>query len=120
VEKVYRAVRRAHFSTPTWEELPLEVRSACSVSMLDGFMDRVNDAIAADTLDAETDRFLCWKTVQFDRQAWRLFGEELDEVLDWVGALEQSSAERLVSEGGEVIPATVALLAFRSPEEVVS
>jgi len=83
-------------------------------------MERVNDAIAADTLDAETDRFLCWKTVQFNRQAWKLFGQKLDEVLDWVEALERASAERLESGEGEEIPATVALLAFRSPEEMQS
>jgi len=120
VEKVYRAIRRARFSAPTWERLPIEVRSACSVSMLDGLMERVNDAIAADTLDAETDRFLCWKTVQFDRQAWKLLGQKLDEVLDSVKALERASVKRLESGEGEEVPATVALLSFRSPEEMQS
>jgi len=116
VEKVYRAIRHAHFSTPTWEQLPLEARSACSVSMLDGLMERLNDAIAADTLDAEVDRFLCWKTVLLDRQAWRQLGRELDGALDYVGALERASAERFAKGQVEEIPATMALLAFRSPE----
>jgi DNA-binding transcriptional ArsR family regulator len=116
VEKVYRAIRRVHFSTPTWERLPLEVRSMCSVSMLDGLMDRLNDAIAADTLDAEVDRFLCWKTVQLDHQAWRQFGLVLDESLDRVELLERASAERIANGDAEEIPATVGLLAFRSPE----
>jgi DNA-binding transcriptional ArsR family regulator len=115
VEKVYRAVKRAHFTTPTWEQLPLEVRSACSVSMLDGLMERVNDAIAADTFDEETDRFLCWKTAQLDRKAWKRLGRRLDEMLDLVAALERASTERIADEDAEEIPATVALLAFRSP-----
>lgn len=116
VEKVYRAIRRAHFNTATWERLPLETRSACSVSMLDGLMERLNDAIAADTLDAEVDRFLCWKTVQLDRRAWKQFGRTLDEALEHVARLERDSKERLANGAGEEIPATVALLAFRSPE----
>jgi DNA-binding transcriptional ArsR family regulator len=115
VEKVYQAIRRVHFNTPTWEQLPLEARSACSVSMLDGLMTRLNDAIAADTLDAEVDRFLCWKTVNLDRQAWQQLGRVLDGSLALVQSLERSSIER-IEEGAEEIPATIALLAFRSPE----
>jgi len=116
VEKFYRAVRRAHFNAAAWEKLPLEARSACSVSMLDGLMERVNDAVAADTFDAEIDRFLSWKTVQFDRRAWEKLGRALDETLEQLARLERASAERLASAEGERIPATVALLAFRSPE----
>lgn len=118
VEKVYRAVRRAHFNAATWEKLPLETRSACSVSMLDGLMERLNDAIAADTFDAELDRFLCWKTVQFDRGAWEQFGHTLDQALEHLALLERASEERLVDGEGEQIPATVGLLAFRSPESL--
>jgi len=117
VEKVYRAVKRAHFTTPTWEQLPLGVRRACSVSMLDGLMERVNDAIAADTFDEETDRFLCWKTAQLDRQAWKYLARRLDETLELVAALERASAERIAEGDAEEIPATVALLAFRSPAQ---
>jgi DNA-binding transcriptional ArsR family regulator len=116
VEKMYRAIRRVRFSSPTWEQLPLEVRQNCSVSMLDGLMERLNDAIAADTLDAEIDRFLCWKTVRFDRQAWKRFGEILDDTLDLVQVLEHTSAQRIANLGTEAVPATVGLLAFRSPE----
>lgn len=116
VEKVYRAIRRVHFNTPTWEELPLELRHARSVSMLDGLIERINEAVAADTFDAETDRHLSWKTVLFDRRGWTELGMLLDEVLSWVESLECESAKRLSSGDGEEIPATVALLAFRSPE----
>jgi hypothetical protein len=116
VEKVYRAIRRVHFNTPAWEQLPLGVRSACSVSMLDGLMTRLNDAIAADTLDAEVDRFLCWKTVNLDRKAWRQLARLLDDSLDRVQSLEGASIERIENEEAEEIPATVALLAFRSPQ----
>jgi DNA-binding transcriptional ArsR family regulator len=116
VEKVYRAIRRVHFNTPAWEQLPLEVRSACSVSMLDGLMTRLNDAISADTLDAEVDRFLCWKTIGLDRQAWQQLGRTLDDSLERVQLLEDASTERIENENTEEIPATVGLLAFLSPE----
>lgn len=115
VEKVYRGVRRAHFTTPTWEQLPLEVRATCSVSMLDGLIDRINEAVAADTFDAETDRFLCWQTARFDRRSWKEFGSRLDETLALVERLERESEKRLVA-GAEEVPAAIALLMFPSPD----
>jgi DNA-binding PadR family transcriptional regulator len=116
VEKVYRAIRRAHFTTKTWEELPHELRDDCSASMLDGFFLRVNEAMAAETFDAETDRHLSWKALWLDREAWDQCVTRLDEVLAWIYELEAESARRIRSAESEQIPATVALMAFRAPE----
>lgn len=114
VEKVYRAVRRVHFSTATWESLPHGLRAECSASMLDGLVSRIDEAMEADTFDAETDRHLSWKAASLDRQAWTECVTRLDEALDLLNQLEKDSAARIAA-GSEGIPATVALLAFRSP-----
>lgn len=115
VEKIYGAVRRIHFNTSTWEQLPRHLRDECSSSILDGLLLRINEAVVADTFDADTDRHLSWKAVSLDRQAWTECAIELDEVLAWVHELEKQAAERLKTSGDE-LPATVALLAFRSPD----
>jgi hypothetical protein len=120
VEKVYRAIRRIHFNTNTWEDLPYSLRVECSASMLDGLMLRINEAMEADTFDAEADRHLSWKSALLDRQAWNECVRRLDEALERLNQLERDSAKRLdASSGSEEIPATVALLAFRSPMSTI-
>ena len=118
VEKVYRAIHRVHFNSAIWEALPHDLRSECSGVMLNGLVLRIKDAMQTDTFDEETDRHLSWKAVWFDRKAWTDFVTRLDNVLAWVDELEAQSTERLRSGESEAIPATVALLAFRSPESV--
>ncbi len=117
VEKVYRAIRRVQFDTPTWEVLPRYLREECSGTILDGLVRRIAQAVAAETFDAEKDRHLSWKALHLDRQAWTEYVTRLDKVLDWVGELEVESAARFVGTEEEPIPATVALMAFRSPPE---
>jgi DNA-binding transcriptional ArsR family regulator len=116
VEKVYRAVRRAHFDTSTWELLPQNLRSECSGSVLDGLILRICQAVEADTFDAEVNRHLSWKAISLDRQGWTECVSHLDGLLAIVDELELQSAKRLEKAFGESIPATIALMAFRSPE----
>jgi DNA-binding transcriptional ArsR family regulator len=116
VEKVYRAIRRAHFDTATWEGLPRHLREECSGAVLDGLIHRITQAVDAETFDAETDRHLAWKAISLDRQAWTEYVTRLDELLAWVNELEVQSRERVAGTREESIPATVALMAFRSPE----
>jgi hypothetical protein len=116
VEKVYRAIKRAHFGTAVWGTLPHSLRKECSGSMLEGLMQRIDEAVDAGTFDAETDRHLSWKAMWLDRQAWTECVTRLDEVLAWVYEIETESAARLRQAEGEEIPATVGLTAFRSPD----
>ena len=120
VEKVYRAVRRAHFNTTAWESLSSDLRSECSGAMLDGLVLRIHEAMTADTFDAEMNRHLSWKALWVDRQAWTECVTKLDETLAWVNNLEIQSAERLEQGEAEAIPATVGLMAFRAPDQRLS
>lgn len=119
VEKVYRATQRIHFDTATWDGLPRYLRAECSGAILQSLIRRISQAVKNETFDAEPDRHLSWKAVSFDRQAWTEYVTRLDQVLTWIAELEAESAERLATAEGEAIPATVALLAFRSPVEPV-
>ncbi len=120
VEKVYRAIRRVHFDTATWEGLPRYLRSECSAVILEGLLLRISQAVRAGTFDAEGNRHLSWKSLSLDRLAWTELVEQLDEILDWVSELEAESAARIATSGENPILATVALLAFRSPSEPAS
>jgi DNA-binding transcriptional ArsR family regulator len=116
IEHIYGAVERAYFDTATWEGLPRFQRDLISDSILGSFFRRVSEAVDAGTFDRETDRHLSWDGVVLDRVAWTQLGAELDEILIWLSELERSSVKRLSSTHGEVIPTTVSLSAFRSPQ----
>jgi DNA-binding transcriptional ArsR family regulator len=115
VEKVYRAVQRVYFDTHTWEQLPRYLRSECSGAVLEGLLLRISQAIRTGTFDAEKDRHLSWKALPLERGAWTAYVGQLDDVLSWLSALEVESAARIAVTGESAIPATVGLLAFRSP-----
>jgi len=116
VEKIYRAIRRAYFDTASWQNLPRQLRRECSGAVLDALIARIEQAVDTETFDAETDRHLSWKAVRLDRQAWSECAAMLDEVLAWITQLEAEATARIGAGAGEAIPATVALMSFRSPE----
>jgi len=116
VEKVYRAIQRVHFDTKTWEGLPRYLRDECSGAILESLLLRIAQAVEAETFDAEPDRHLSWRALPLDRQAWTQYVTRLDEVLESINELEAESAMRIAATGEAPIFATVALLAFRSPE----
>lgn len=114
VERIYRSTRRAYFDAPTWESLPLIVRSEISTYFLKTFFERVNEAIAGGTFDADLDRHLSWRPVLLDRTAWIEIGEVLDQVLAWLPELESESLER-VDDADYLMATTIGLACFRSP-----
>lgn len=116
IEHVYRAIRRAHFDSAAWEDVPQGERSSASIAVLDAYQDRIRAAIEQGTFDQELDRHLSWDAVALDRAAWTEVGRRLDTLLDSLAEHEIASNQRLAETQGEPIPTTVGLAAFRSPE----
>jgi DNA-binding transcriptional regulator GbsR (MarR family) len=116
VEHVYRGIRRAHFDTSEWDEVSDSEREIVTRSVLESYFARITEAIEAGTFDAEVDRHLSWDSVALDHLAWQQLVTKLDRVLEWLPELEVQSARRLTEPGVESIPATIGLLAFRSPQ----
>jgi hypothetical protein len=117
VEHVYRNGQRAHLDTPASRGLPQFLRNAMSNTILTSYFERVSDAAAAGTLDADVDRHLSWIALTLDSQAFAELGELLDDVLARLPELEKAAKRRLVESGGEPIETTAALASFRSPAE---
>jgi hypothetical protein len=116
IEHVYRAIQRAHFDTATWEGLPRFQRDVVSDSILGSYFNRVTEAVEAGSFDQEMDRHLSWDGIALDRVAWTELVTELDNVLAWLPELEVEVAGRRASDSEELIPTTVGLAAFRSPQ----
>jgi DNA-binding HxlR family transcriptional regulator len=115
VEHVYRGIQRAHFDTSVWEGLSPPHRKAFSGSILESYVARITEAVAAGTFDDELDRHLSWDGAQLDRLAWTQLGMRLDQILDWLPVLAAEASRRMAKSGEEPIPTTVGLAAFRSP-----
>jgi hypothetical protein len=118
VEHIYRAIKRAHFDTATWEGLPRFQRDVVSDSILGSYFARVTEAVEAGTFDAEIDRHLSWDGIAVDRIAWTQLVTQLDQVLDWLPKLELQALLRMSQGEEEPIPTTVGLAAFRSPRPI--
>ncbi len=116
VEKVYRAMPRAHFDIAMWERLPRHLRAVGSGKTLDHLIRRIDQAVTLDTFDADLDRHLSWKAIWLDRQAWIEYVIRLDELLTWTNDLEIQAAQRLAEMREKPTPTTVALMAFRAPD----
>jgi DNA-binding transcriptional ArsR family regulator len=116
VERVYRCLRRPYFDTATWETLPLLVREEMSQSFLNSYVNRVVEAVEANTFDAESDRHFSWKPVLLDRTAWNEIGARLDGILGSLPDLERESVAR-ISKIEDLIPTIVGLACFRSPAQ---
>jgi DNA-binding transcriptional ArsR family regulator len=114
VERIYRGVRRPFLDTAAWEALPLLVRQEISQSFLAAYMERVTEAIDADTFDAEDDRHFSWKPVVLDRPAWGELAQALDGLLESLPDLEAESLQR-TEDPEELIPTVVGLASFRMP-----
>lgn len=116
VERIYRGLHRPFFDTAAWKTLPLMVRQEMSRSFLDAYMERVTEAIDADTFDAEDDRHFSWKPVLLDRPAWTELSQALDEVLESLPVLESDSLQR-TDDTDELIPTVIGLASFRMPSQ---
>lgn len=116
VERIYRNTKRAYFDTDSWVALPRLIRNEVSWSCVDSLVDRVIEAVEANTFDAEPDRHLSWTPVIVDRQGWQEIGTALDEILYWLPQLEAESLNRVGEAPDQLIPTIVGLSSFRSPE----
>lgn len=114
-EKVYRAIRRVHFDTPHWEVLPLFLREECTGVIIDGLVFRITDAFQAGVFDAVGDQHLSCRCVLLDKPAWEALASRLDQVLSRLFDLEAESVTRNRDREDQLIGATAALMAFRSP-----
>jgi hypothetical protein len=116
IEHIYRAIRHAHFDSATWKSVPRSGRDGVSRSILESYRQRISEAVEAGTFDQEIDRHISWDTVALDRTAWTELTGHLDLVLGSLAEQEIEASGRLSGSGGERLPATVGLAAFRSPD----
>ena len=116
IEHVYRGLARVYINDREFEEMPRGDRRRLSRISLQGMVARADRAIQEDTFDARTDRHLTWMPMQLDERAWGEVIARLAATFAELTQIRHDARDRLAASGEEVIPATVAMLGFESPQ----
>jgi DNA-binding transcriptional ArsR family regulator len=112
----YRGTKRPLLGEGDWKQLPPAIRGGVTGAVLQSFVDRASEAIAAGTYDARDDSHLSWTPVMVDEEGWVELAEILATALDRATEVEVKSAQRLAKSGEEGFNATFALASFESPK----
>jgi hypothetical protein len=120
IEHVYRVVHRGTLDTVCLEGIPRSDKEARSRSILDAYFARVAEAVDAGTIGADYDTHFTWDTIAVDRIAWQQLVGRLDSIRERLSRVAREAAERLASSTAEVIPTTVGLTAFTTPQSVAN
>jgi len=116
-ERVYRAIRRSLFDVEAWKSLPVSLRTEVTSITLTTFVERIAEAASAGVLDGRDDRHLSWTGMHYDELAWQAMLLQLDGLFHLSLRIHREAASRVAVSGGAVIPVTVALSCFESPQE---
>jgi hypothetical protein len=116
-ERVYRAIRRSLFDIETWKSLPASLRTEVTSITLTTFFERVAEAASAGVLDGRDDRHLSWTGMHFDELAWQAMLLQLDQLFHLSLRIHREAATRASAASGHLIPVTVALSCFESPQQ---
>lgn len=112
----YRGTKRPLLSEGDWKQLPLAIRGGVTGAVLQTFVDRASEAIAAGTYDARDDSHLSWTPMVVDEEGWTELAEILKSALEAAGEIEVKAAQRLAQGDSPGINATFALASFESPK----
>ncbi len=114
-EHFYKATELAIFDLDTWSALPDSIKEALSWRTFEQLVERVREAISADTFDARADRHLSWTPVLLDQLGWENVIDEVEAQFSFLFDEQNRAKLRIAESGEESIRATVAMAAFESP-----
>lgn len=116
IEHFFRAKRTLFFDDEEWRALPESLKADLSSSSLQKLFDDVVAALEAGTLDVRDDRHVSWARSAFDAQGWEEAKELMRQTLSSLGGIRSAAATRLAKGAVPEIAATLAILAFETPE----
>lgn len=114
---------RSHswYTGSLYAALPSSLRGRIDSVYASDYVERVAEAIAADTMESRQDAHLTWSGLRYDEQAWSELTIEIDDLFRYVISMYVKSEERHGSARealrpvGALIPVTFSLAAFESP-----
>ena len=121
VRAVYRhlfvATRLGLVTDAEFAALAREEQRRLSAAVVTTFHQRCQSALEADTFDSRDDSHFTWTCRVFDEQGWKDQMEDLLRSYERSNEIEAESKARLRRSSERVIPTTVGLAGFESPED---
>jgi DNA-binding transcriptional ArsR family regulator len=115
-EHFFRARRTVFFDDAAWQALPNSLKDDSMVNSAQLIADDMAGSIDAKTFSARSETHVSWSPCLFDAQGWDETTDLLKDTLSRLTAIQEASAARLIGRTDGGISASVALLAFETPE----
>ncbi len=115
-EHFFRAKTSLVFDDAAWQQLPSTVKNDQTASVLQRLFNDVVGALKAETFNARDDRHASWTPGFFDARGWNEAMELMNDTAEHLCAIREAAASRLAKAGERGIPATMAILAFETPD----
>lgn len=119
VERFYRATAPAIWGGDGWIDPSAPVAATDGWQSFERLSDGVKEAVGCGVLEARIDTHLSWSLVRLDRLGWENFGAGLAELDRVVAEEQEATVTRTVRTGESPVEATVASLAFESPQDPI-
>lgn len=116
-ERIYRATKRAFFSSAETEAMAEEDGHVITLDILRMISEDLEAALLGRTFQQIRDNHLSRVPLRVDREGWAEIVRILDRSLDEVEEVRARSAERSAASGEEPIDVRVALMQFPMPEK---
>jgi DNA-binding transcriptional ArsR family regulator len=114
---LYVATRLGVITDREFADLADKEQRRVSTAVVRSFHGRCLMALQADTFDSRADSHFTWSPRVLDEQGWKDQMNELLRGYERSNEIEAESKARLLRDGGESIPTTIALAGFESPPE---
>jgi hypothetical protein len=115
-EHVYRGRVPACFTDEEWQQFTPRERALVSRTVYQGLMARIEGAMLAQTFDSRPDRHLTWIGMEVDERGWTDLMATLADTHGDVEQIGQEARDRLAALDDEIIPVTIGILGFESPQ----
>lgn len=113
-EHFYRAPELAVFDPDTWAPLPYSIKVAFSRRSFKQLVERITEALQAETFDARPDRHLSWTPLHLDQVGWERVISAVDGMFESLFDEQDDAKLRIFNSGEKPLLATVGLAAFES------
>jgi hypothetical protein len=119
-ERLYRATEQAVIDTETWRRLPVSVRDAFTVMLLEELGVRLGESLEAGLADSRGDGVAFFKRLQVNEFSWSKAAEAIEDCFRVLRQEQIDAKVRLNENKGQPILMIVNLAAFEAPGKAIA
>jgi DNA-binding PadR family transcriptional regulator len=114
-EVLYRSTEQAVIDTETWRTIPVSIRDAFTVMLLEEMGSRLGEALEGGTAQARADRVAAFKIFEIDELTWCRAHDAIERCFQTLGQEQIDAKIRLETSQEQPLLMIVNLGAFEAP-----